>query len=244
MKTVAEQFLRLLPTLQHVARFPSCNLSAICKRDGTVQAEVEAVIKDVAGSVGNWDEEYLAKAAGELGIALPAYKPGGAVRPAPVAPPAAPAKAKPIAAEAEAGKERAQPVQLAGKKVKPRFAAVLRLLAQDPRLTPKAACAQLGVPQTSWSYFVRTRFGSTEIDRAKLVEQFREEASRSPANKPPVRAVAPRPSKPLQPGRIEVREVASPIPTNLDLLAQINGLLASYRIEVTAVRLVPGPAAA
>lgn len=247
MKTTAEQFRRVLRTLQHVARFPSCNLAAICKRDGAAIDEVEAIIKEVAGSLTNWDEEYLAKAAGELGVDLPVYKPGSAVRPAPTTaqPPSAPAKAKPAAASKVGDLESARPGYLAGKWIKPRFAAVLRRLVQEPGLSPKAACREFGVPQTSWSYFVRTRFGSREIDRAQLVEQFGDEPPRSPANEQPARpVVVPRAKKLLPPGRIDVRAVAPPSPTNLDLLAQINGLLASYRIEVTAVRLVPGPATA
>lgn len=248
MKTSVEVFRRVLCTLQHAARFPSCNLAAICRRDGTVLAEVEAVIKEVAGSIANWDEEYLAKAAGELGIELPAFSPVRLARSAPVtssgdapspAPTAAPKKWAAPVASAEL------PGYLDGKAIKPRYAAVIRLLLSEARMNPRTACDTLGVSRESWAYFERTRFGSVGLDRIKLRTRFSDTppAAGLPANTAPTvlarRAAPPPPASPPQ--RQEVRQ---PAQASLELLEQVNALLAGYRLEITAARLVPREATA
>jgi hypothetical protein len=73
MKTKAATFLRLLPVLRHLAKFPSCNWGAMCAKHGASLDEVRAVITDLAGTLVLWDEEHLAHAAQALGVDLAAH---------------------------------------------------------------------------------------------------------------------------------------------------------------------------
>lgn len=80
MKVTAKLFTGLLPALQHMARFPTAKLEAVCGRHGWPAAEVRTAIEAMVGEVPRWEEETLAEFAGKLGVAVPPYMP------APIAP--------------------------------------------------------------------------------------------------------------------------------------------------------------
>jgi hypothetical protein len=199
MKITAEAFRRLLPTLQHVARFPGCNRQSICKRDGVSVEDLDALIVEACGSIANWDEEYLANLGADLHVPIPAYKPGGLPRSAPVVEsrPVAPA---PRAAVCESA-PRAAATEPAGKwpwlkrsKVQPRtfekHFPVLWAAAANPGVTLSEVCKKAGVKVGAFYMFRSFYFAGIEVT-PQHVELFRRWAAeklgdRLPANlRPP-----------------------------------------------------------
>ncbi len=109
MKIDATNFKRLLPVLQHLAKFSGANRASICQRHGVAMEDVVEMITKLCGALSLWDEEALEVAAKRFDVLLPDWKPAPpAPAPKPVA--AAPVR-RPIPAPAPV--EKPKPVRAA-----------------------------------------------------------------------------------------------------------------------------------
>lgn len=174
MKTTAEQFKRLLPTLQHLARFPHCNRAKICERDAVAQSEVDAALVDLTdGAPSIWDEDCIAELAKGFGVKVPAYDPEARPHVAPpaarvAAPSAEPGRGK----RASTRRVEVAPAPAAAGNRDERAAAKFRamclaLLADDGRSENRIRIA-CGLATSSWHYFKKTRFGPGRPSLAQL----------------------------------------------------------------------------
>lgn len=254
MKPTAEQLRRLLPTLQHLARFPTCNWEAIARRDGVAVPDVQAFILAEAGNLSLWDEDALAEAAKRLGVKLAPYKPG-LPRSAPAAAASAkPAATKTVAPAAPSTPPAARPAPAAapvrsGKRSKPEYFEVARRLLADATLSENQAAKDVGVRSSSWCYFKKIHLGIGPIDRSRLQALVAGGTQSLPPldgdgrdKLPIVKAEAPARSKAERP-RLPANALptlASPEPS-ADVLAQINARISDlhFQAEVLAVRLLP-----
>lgn len=75
MSSQARAFKKLLPVLQHLARFPGANARAICARHEFGLDVVDQFVREVFGGFASLDEETLAEAGSKFGVDVPAWKP-------------------------------------------------------------------------------------------------------------------------------------------------------------------------
>ncbi len=68
-------FKRLLPVLQHLARFPGANARALCGRHGVALDDLQRFVEKEFGSFSNLEEESLEVTAKRFGVTLLAWKP-------------------------------------------------------------------------------------------------------------------------------------------------------------------------
>lgn len=205
MKTNAQQFKRLLPALQHLARFPGANGDYICRKHGCNKDEVLSAIRDMAGVLSLWDEESLAARAKDFGVKVPPFNPngGGTAAAAVAEPPAAPVANEPAVETAAAPKIRNVrtkkvdiPASRAGKGRTGDYHKVCRLLLDDPDMSESAACAEIGLKTGSWAYFKKKTFGLGSIDRGQL-QRLVNGAGVSPVGIAAPMVRAPKPKKVL-----------------------------------------------
>ncbi len=105
-------FQRLLPALQHLAKFSGANRAAICQKHGVAIEDVVAFITKACGALSMWDEDELEKAAKKFDVILPEWKPTAfTAKSVAVQAPAMPARKIPAAPPAEKAQTRSKPVR-------------------------------------------------------------------------------------------------------------------------------------
>ena len=245
MKTTAEQFKKLLPTLQHLARFPGCNRTLIAKSDGLDLAEVEGVIAAECGALSLWDETALADAAKRLRVRVPKWRPKPHPAPAPVPSPAkllAPAAPVAIAKVTE-DPPVAGALTIKGKPIKVRFRRVMEVLAGDEKISELQAAERCGLGGSTWAYFKKTRLGAGPVDRAQVRALL---AGTAVGPAPVAAAAAPVARRKFVRRKTVAEPAAAPAVAvtvsqgEPGVLERVNAILAGFRLEVVAVRLV-GP---